>query len=47
MTTEQMEAIAREVYDKDRFTPTDEVWCNLHWLLKFTRAIEAHHGIKP
>ena len=46
MSPEMIEGIAREVYAKDRFTPLDEVWCNLHWLRKFARAIEAHHGIK-
>lgn len=42
MTQEEIEAIAREVYAKDRFPNTDEVWCNLHWLSKFALAIEVH-----
>lgn len=41
LTDEQIEAIAREVYTADRFTPTDEVWCNYYWLMKFARAVLA------
>lgn len=42
MTREEIEAIAREVYTKDPFPRTDEVWCNLHWLSKFALAVEVH-----
>lgn len=47
MLREQIEAIAREVYDKDRFPETDQVWCNLFWLSKFAIAVElhAHHEL--
>lgn len=42
MTPEEIESIAREVYAKDQFPNTDEVWCNLHWLSKFAIAVELH-----
>lgn len=40
LTQDRIEEIAREVYKSDRFTPTDQVWCNLHWLTLFAKAIE-------
>jgi hypothetical protein len=41
ISDEQIEAVARQVYEAERFTPTDEVWCNFYWLMKFARGVLA------
>lgn len=39
LTDDRIEEIAWEVYKKDRFSDTDQVWCNKHWLTTFARAV--------